>query len=84
MADPVIQRSAWPVNGEPGVRHIPLDKATLLKQSPDTLSDLLHQPLQLGTRGCWHVAEYGRAIARRQIHPIENNHVEVNVHKVQR
>ena len=64
MADQVIERAAWPVDSEPGVLHVALDEAALLKQSSYALSDLLHQPLQLRCGRCRHMAEY-RLIATR-------------------
>ncbi len=47
MADQVTECAAWPGGGKPGVLHVALDEAALLKQSSYALSDLLHQHLQL-------------------------------------
>ncbi len=76
VADQIIQRTAFPPRGQPGVLRVALDEA-------DARGDLLHQFGKLGGRRRGHMPKHRRRVFDSQIHPVEKDHVEVNV-QVQR
>jgi len=83
VANQVIQRAALTLHGQPRVLHVALDYAPLLQHPADAGGDLLHQFMQLGACRSRHMPKHRRRPFRRQIHPIQEDHVKVDV-QVQR
>jgi hypothetical protein len=79
----VIQRAGLCVCGQPRVLDVALDQAATFQHPANTRGDLLDQPLQLVRTGGSHMAEHRYAGAIGQIHPVQEQHVEVHV-QVQR
>jgi hypothetical protein len=79
VADQVIQWAGFREVGKPRVLHVALDDTAALQRSPDALGNLLDEDLQILYTGLWHMAEHRLPGLVDQVHPIQQQHVKVDV-----
>jgi hypothetical protein len=83
MANQVVEPAGLEISSKPSVLDVALDQAMTFQHMGHVCADLPDQPLQLvRTRPC-HGAELRRVGALEQIHPVQKQHVKVDV-QVQR